>query len=140
MGPVATFKDTAPADPYAAAFAAGLVGLFADTVLGKLRELLDTLCKVQEPRTDKMSDGATAPAPAIESAVGSAATGFTVTGSNFVSGSTVLVDGQNRTTTFVSATKLTAARDEASGIKNNAVQGSGRNPHGTESHHKDVTI
>ena len=138
IGAVTGFKDTSPADPYAAAFVAGLVGLFADTVLGKLKELIDTLFKVQEPHADKMSG--TAPAPVIDSATGSAASGFTVSGSNFVSGSTVLVDGQIRTTKFEGATKLTAAPDTAHDTKDTKVALSVRNPDGSESDKKDVTI
>jgi hypothetical protein len=140
IGAVAGFKDALPADPSAAAFTAGLVGLFADTVLGKLKELIDTLFPLKEAHTDKMSSAAAAPAAVIDSAVGSLANGFTVTGSNFVSGSTVLVDEKIRTTTFVSATKLTAVLDPTHDTKGTTVKVSVRNPDGTASVKKDVMI
>jgi len=44
-----------PADPFAAAFVAGMVGLFADTVLQKLKELIDTMFpSTQDARPDKL--------------------------------------------------------------------------------------
>jgi hypothetical protein len=109
IGAVSGPKGGSPADPFAAAFIAGMVGLFADTVLQKLKELIDTIFpSTQDTRSDKLpAKGATpAAAPAITKLA--AANGvLTVEGTGFAAGAVVSLNGTNETTTFVDATKLT---------------------------------
>ncbi|QOY90985.1 hypothetical protein [Paludibaculum fermentans] len=109
-----------PMDPANAAFIGGIVGLFADDVLGKLKDFVDRFLQMSEPRTDKMKhDGedtaaAAPPAPVIKSITASLASGkVIVKGQNFVAGSKVHVNGTAQVTTFTSATELSAALDKA---------------------------
>jgi hypothetical protein len=103
--------NSSPADPAAAAFVAGIVGLFADIVLEKLKELVTQLLKPEDTRSDKMAD-AVAP-PVITSASASRATGVvTVNGSGFAEGATVSINGATVATTFISAAQLLAKFDK----------------------------
>ena len=94
----------------AATFVAGMVGLFADTVLQKLKDLVTALFPSHDERTDKVTS--TVQAPAIESADGSKTTGkMTIKGANFLSGAIVTFDTKARATTFVNPNELTATLD-----------------------------
>ena len=68
----------------------------------EFRDVVYRQC-LRQPRTDP-----TTLSPSSATAGGSAFT-LTVTGTNFINGSTVRWNGANRTTTFVSSTSLTAA-------------------------------
>jgi hypothetical protein len=125
IGAVGSLGTVASADPFAAAFVAGLVGLFVDSVLGKLQELVVALIPTREPRADPMrspvSPG-TPPRPAVTSATGTVAGGkMTIKGANFTDKSKAFLAGSPRTTTFVSATELTvtldATKDTAGTVK-----------------------
>ncbi len=105
IGAVTGLKDTSPADPFAAAFVAGIVGLFADTVLQKLKDTIDALLPAKDDRHDKIAAAATV--PSISSAQGFHSTKqMTVKGQGFVRGATVTVNSQNRSVTFVDTTQL----------------------------------
>lgn len=54
IGAVTALGNVSPADPFAAAFVAGLVGLFVDIVLGKLQEVVAVLIPSREQRKDSM--------------------------------------------------------------------------------------
>lgn len=108
IGAVSGFRGAAPADPFTATFVAGMVGLFADTVLQKLKDLITALFPVQDDRRDKITPQAAA--PTIDSAEGSLATKqMRIVGRNFASGSTVHLDSEARATEFISASELTAS-------------------------------
>jgi hypothetical protein len=110
IGAVTGVKSTGPADPFAATFVAGMVGLFADTVLQKLKDLITALFPSHDERTDKVTPPAHT--PAIASADGSRATGkMTIRGSSFVTGATVTFDMNPRATAFVSPNELTVTLD-----------------------------
>jgi IPT/TIG domain len=105
IGAVTGLKDTAPADPFAAAFVAGMVGLFADTVLQKLKDTIDALLPSKDDRGDKIAPDTTA--PSITSAQGSVTSKqMTIKGDGFVQGATVTLNGQARDVTFVDANTL----------------------------------
>jgi len=94
---------------YMVATYAGLVGLFSETAVLKLKELFETLLKPKEERSDKISgqDGSV-PKPVISAVTveNAAEHKFAVTGSGFQSGARVKVGAQPRTTVFVSNSKL----------------------------------
>jgi len=83
--------------------------------------------------------GATAPGPTVTTLTPNSATAgggaftLTVDGANFVSGATVLWNGATRTTTFVSATRVTAAITAADIAAAGSVPVSVRNPDGQTS-------
>ena len=83
--------------------------------------------------------GATAPGPTVtaltpnSATAGGAAFTLTVDGANFVSGATVLWNGATRTTTFVNATRVTAAITAADIAAAGSVPVSVRNPDGQTS-------
>ncbi len=54
IGAVSGPKGGSSADPFTAAFVSGIVGLFADTVLQKLKELVEQLFRPQDTRADKL--------------------------------------------------------------------------------------
>jgi hypothetical protein len=106
IGAVTGPQGASPADPFAAAFIAGIVGLFADTFLQKLQELVTQLFRPADPRTDKMGAAPTPPAVtglAVDQGV------LSVTGTNFASGATVLVNGTGLHPTAITPTKITVA-------------------------------
>ncbi len=107
IGAVSGPKDGSPADPFTAAFVAGMVGLFADTVLQKLKELIEQLFRPQDTRSDKLpSQGAVSSAPSITKLT--VANGvLTIEGAGFAPGAAVSLNGQGATATFVDSTKLT---------------------------------
>jgi hypothetical protein len=110
IGAVTGVKSSGPADPFAATFVAGMVGLFADTVLQKLKDLVTALFPSHDERTDKVTS--TVHPPAIESADGSKATGkMTIKGANFLTGAIVTFDLKPRATAFVNANELTVTLD-----------------------------
>jgi hypothetical protein len=49
-----TVLSSSTVDPFGTAFLSGLVGLFADTVLGKLKDVIATMFPTAEPHLDKM--------------------------------------------------------------------------------------
>jgi hypothetical protein len=111
IGAVMGVKGAAPADPFAATFVAGMVGLFADTVLQKLKDLITALLPSQDERKDKIAASITA-APSIESAQGTKQNNqLNVKGQNFVSGASVLLNGKPRVTAFVNSTELRVMLD-----------------------------
>ena len=106
IGAIAGPRGAAPADPFAAAFIAGMVGLFADTVLQKLQEVITQLFQPGGPRTDRMSNSSTA--PAITALAVDQGT-LTITGTNFVAGATVSVNGLGLQPTALAPTKVAVA-------------------------------
>ena len=90
--------------------------------------------------------GATAPGPTVTTltpntaTVGGAAFTLTVDGANFVSGATVLWNGATRTTTFVNATRVTAAITAADIAAAGSVPVTVRNPDGQTSAARTFTI
>jgi hypothetical protein len=112
IGAITGVKGATVADAFAAAFVSGMVGLFADTVLQKLKDVITALFPTQDDRKDKVA--AATVAPVIERVDASAASRtMTVTGKNFVTGAKVTINGQERPTTFVSAIELTVVLDAA---------------------------
>ncbi len=110
IGAIAGVKGAAPADPFTATFMAGLVGLFADTVLQKLKDVITALFPTQDERKDKVTG--LIEIPTIESVEASAATKqMKIKGKNFASGATVTVTGKARPVTFGSVNELTVALD-----------------------------
>jgi hypothetical protein len=108
IGAVPGPANTPPGDPYAIAFLAGMVGLFADMTLEKLKDLMTVIFRTPDDRKDKMAPQTTA--PGIDSVTASAATGqLTVQGAKFISGAQVLLNNAALPTTFVNEGKLTAA-------------------------------
>ncbi|HEY6343825.1 MAG TPA: IPT/TIG domain-containing protein [Bryobacteraceae bacterium] len=106
IGAVSGPKGGTPADPFTAAFVAGMVGLFADTVLQKLKELVEQLFRPQDTRSDKLSGEPQASVPAITKLT--VANGvLTVEGNGFASGASVSLNGHDAPTTFVDPTRLT---------------------------------
>jgi hypothetical protein len=106
IGAVSGPKGGTPADPFTAAFVAGMVGLFADTVLQKLKELVDQLFRPQDTRSDKLPGEAHASVPAITRLT--VANGvLTVEGNGFAAGASVSLNGHDAPTTFVDSTRLT---------------------------------
>jgi hypothetical protein len=115
IGAVTGLKDTAPADPFAAAFIAGMVGLFADTVLQKLKDTIDALLPAtKDDRGNKLNPSTSAAAPSVTSAQGSITSKqMTIKGQGFLTGATITLNGQAREVTFVDATELRAALTDA---------------------------
>jgi IPT/TIG domain/Bacterial Ig-like domain (group 2) len=113
IGAITGVKGAAAADSFTAAFVAGMVGLFADTVLQKLKDVVTALFPTQDDRKDKVVE--TAPvAPVIELVESTAASQkMTVKGKNFVTGAQVTINGSDRPTTFVSPVELTVVLDAA---------------------------
>jgi len=114
IGAVTGLRDTAPADPFAAAFIAGMVGLFADTVLQKLKDTIDALLPSKDDRSNKLTPSTPAAAPSVSSAQGSVTSKqMTIKGQGFLSGATIALNGQAREVTFVDTTELRAALTDA---------------------------
>lgn len=111
IGAVTGFKGAAPADPFAATFVSGMVGLFADTVLQKLKDLVGALFPTQDERKDKVI---ASPPPEIQSIDASEQTRkMTVKGKNFAPGASVTVNGKSRSATFVNANELSVALEDS---------------------------
>jgi len=111
IGAVAGFKGAAPADPFAATFVAGMVGLFADTVLQKLKDLVSALFPTQDERKDKV---AASVSPVIQSAEASEKNKkMTIRGRNFAAGASVIVNGKARTVTFISSNELAVVLEDS---------------------------
>ena len=92
-------------------FLAGLVGLFSDTFLQKLKELVDTLFRPADGRTDKLG---AKPAPVVSSVSASrSGNSIAIAGANFDDKCKVLVNGTDASTTRISDKSLTAALDAA---------------------------
>ena len=95
---------------YLVASYAGLVGLFSEIALLKLKEIIETLFKPRDDRADKLKEGqADSSKPTISTiTLDDAVTRrYAITGSGFVSGSRAKVSGAERPTTFISASKIT---------------------------------
>jgi hypothetical protein len=116
IGAISGVKGAAPANPFAAAFIAGLVGLFADTVLQKLKDVFTALfptTPAQDQRKDTIAEPA-ASTPAIESVTSSAAQKrMTVKGKNFVAGAKVMLNGTERPTASTAPGELSVVLDPA---------------------------
>jgi hypothetical protein len=127
------FSGDAPptsVNPYGVAALAGLAGLFSKQATDKLREVFETMFRVSEKAGDSQrEDDLIKTTPAAKSApaastvnpapevstiqpnqvpVGSGPIALHVFGENFVNGSSVVVDGSDYHTTFVSAQQLDA--------------------------------
>ncbi len=130
-------QGATPADPFAAAFIAGMVGLFADTVLQKLQELVTQLFRPADPRSDKMSGGGTAPAiTALSVDKGT----LTITGTNFAAGATVSLNGTGLHPTDISATKMTLAIPAALSAKGTKLDVIVINADGAKSPAMSITV
>ncbi len=111
MGAFNAQPGSSPMDPANAAFIGGIVGLFADDVLGKLKDFVDRFLQMSEPRTDKMKhDGEAPKAPVIKSVVATVSSGMiVVNGENFVKEqSAIHIDGAPQPTTFTNANVVSA--------------------------------
>lgn len=122
MGAFNAAAGSSPMDPASAAFIGGIVGLFADDVLGKLKDFVDRFLQMSEVRTDKMKqDGGTspaaAPAPLIKTVTASRAAGtVVVTGQNFTAASKIHIDGTPQATTFANEKSVSAPLDAARNV------------------------
>jgi hypothetical protein len=104
---VTGWKNVTPADPFAASFIAGIVGLFSDRVLEKLHDTINVLLPAQEDRRSDKLNAAAPAAPSVTSAQGSVTSKqMTVKGHGFPNGAVVTLNGQYRQVKFVDATEL----------------------------------
>jgi hypothetical protein len=106
IGAVGGPQGGSPADPFTAAFVAAMVGLFADTVLQKLKELMLQLFRPQDERTDKLAGSSAVILPAITNMTVANGT-LTIIGTGFAAGASVSLNGAVTPATFVDSTKLT---------------------------------
>ncbi len=106
IGAITAPSGASPADPSTAAFVAGMVGLFADTVLQKLHELVMQLFRPADVRTDKA--GTTSDAPGITSLSVDGGT-LTIAGINFATGATVSINGTGLHPSSIASTRLTVS-------------------------------
>ncbi|MGA2119013.1 MAG: hypothetical protein ABSH56_30220 [Bryobacteraceae bacterium] len=136
IGAITGPQGAAPADPFAAAFIAGVVGLFADTFLQKLQELITQLFRPSDTRADKMGGGS--PAPAI-SALAVNAGNLTVTGANFA-GAGVTVNGTELHPSAATATSLTVALPDALAARGTELKVIVHNADGVKSSVMSVTV
>jgi len=107
-------------NPYGIAALAGLVGMFSKQATDKLSEVFSTLFRAAPGEGDAKRKGALKPKPItvtgvnpLSVAAGSTKQVLTVTGTNFIDGSTVNLNDEPQPTTFVSITQLTAQVDDA---------------------------
>jgi hypothetical protein len=107
IGAVGGPKGGSPADPFTAAFVAGIVGLFADTALEKLRELILTLFGAQDARKDKLAGASPGTLAITDMTLGNGT--LTIIGTGFASGASVSLNGTVYQTKFVDSTQLTLA-------------------------------
>lgn len=136
-------------NPYGIAALAGLVGMFSKQATDKLSEVFSTLFKAAPGEGDDKRSGSLKPdAKAITitavqpKSLPSKSTNqtITVTGTNFVDGSQVLLDETAQQTTFVSASKITARlADQALAAPKN-FKLKVVNPDGTESPKVDFIV
>ncbi|HET8548071.1 MAG TPA: hypothetical protein VFL57_08710 [Bryobacteraceae bacterium] len=117
-------------------FYSGLVGLFADVVLEKLRNLVDAIFSGRDQRPDPMVPAArpaatapaetpTAPAPAskIVQVVPAAAAGkITVHGEGFMAGMKAAINGAAREVTVLSPKRLEVKLDPAVDVKGKQIE------------------
>jgi len=134
-------------NPYGIAALAGLVGMFSKQATDKLSEVFSTLFRAapgegDEKRKDSLKSDPTTvtgvdpqPVPA-----GSTNQVITVTGTNFVDGSTVYLNDVAQVTTFVSATQLTAQIEDALLVAPATMKLEVVNDDGTESPPIDFTV
>jgi hypothetical protein len=139
IGTVNSLKSTSPTDPFAAAFVAGIVGLFADTVLQKLKELVTQLFRPEDPRSDKLSPAPAATPPAI-SALAVKDGMLTITGERFTAGATVSINGVTVPTAFLSATQITVTLPADLAKQGSALNVAVTNPDGATSPARSVAI
>jgi hypothetical protein len=105
IGAITTVKIGASADPFTATFVAGMVGLFADTVLQKLKDVITALFPTQDDRKDKVA--AAVRIPVIDSIEAFAKTKkMIIRGKNFASGVTVMLNGKARLATRITGEEL----------------------------------
>ena len=101
-------------NPYGIAALAGMVGMFSKQATDKLSEVFSTLFKSTEGGDKKRKDPLGTKAMVISKVdppqltVGSQNRTIQLSGSNFVSGATVMVNDDPQTTTFTSASQLSA--------------------------------
>lgn len=105
-GLFSTGARTADISTFGIAAVSGLVGMFSKQAISKLKELFDNLFKAEE-----LEDRLTSPVPAIVTIEPSTVQAgrdlsLTVNGSHFLRESRVRFKGEDRPTTFVSATRL----------------------------------
>jgi IPT/TIG domain len=103
IGAITTPQGASPADPFTAAFVAGMVGLFADTVLQKLHELILQLFRPADSRSDKVGSSSTG--PGLTSVAVNQGT-LIITGTNFAAGATVSVNGEGLHPSSFTPTRL----------------------------------
>jgi uncharacterized membrane protein YeaQ/YmgE (transglycosylase-associated protein family) len=107
-------------NPYGIAALAGLVGMFSKQATDKLSEVFSALFRAAPGEGDEKRKGSLKPEPITVTGVnppsvpaGSTNQVITVTGTNFVDGSTVYLNDAAQVTTFVSSSQLTAQLDDA---------------------------
>jgi hypothetical protein len=107
-------------NPYGIAALAGLVGMFSKQATDKLSEVFTTLFRAAPGEGDDKRKGSLKPEPSTITGIdppsvpaGHTNQVITVTGTNFVDGSTVYLNDAAQPTTFVSTTQLTAQIDDA---------------------------
>jgi len=107
-------------NPYGIAALACLVGMFSKQATDKLSEVFTTLFRAAPGEGDEKRKGSLKPDAITITAVtpssvlaGSLKQVITVTGTNFVQDAKVYLNNAAQTTTFVSATQLTAQIDDA---------------------------
>jgi len=132
IGAVVGPKSASPADPAAAAFIAGIVGLFADTILQKLKELITQLFRPDDPRPDKLAAGVVTRSPAITKLSVNQGV-LTITGSNFATGATVSINGTAIPSISGDMTKLIVALPAALASQGTKLDVIVANPDGTKS-------
>jgi hypothetical protein len=137
IGAVTGPQGASSADPFSAAFVSGVVGLFADTFLQKLQELITQLFRPADTRTDKLASSPTL-TPTLGRLSISQGT-LTIDGTNFATGATVSLNGAVNHATSTTATKITV------GLPASAVPGTKLdviviNPDGAKSAPMSVTV
>lgn len=112
-GFLSTGSDAGNLNPYGIAALGGLVGMFSKQATDKLNELFDTIFRAAPGAGDaQRNDSLSHPVPTISDVepkslvIGAAS--IKVTGTGFVQGSAVQINGVSRETEYVSETTLTA--------------------------------
>jgi hypothetical protein len=112
-GFLGTGDQSGDINPYGVAALAGLVGMFSKQATDKLNEVFDTLFKTDKGDA-KRKNSLDNPVPVVSNVEPQTIEPKTqspvvaITGSSFVNGATVSVNGTNRETEFISKTRLRA--------------------------------
>ncbi|HYI93135.1 MAG TPA: hypothetical protein VEX68_06305, partial [Bryobacteraceae bacterium] len=116
------FLGSGSDNPYVVAFYAGMVGLFSDSVLEKMKQALDHLIAFSDTRPDKMpGSNAGVTTPNVVTTTAAKFTGtihslkidddsgkLVITGGGFVDKTDVEIDSKKVSSTFVNATRIEA--------------------------------